>query len=335
MIPKPSITTLFHELFDADWPDEDPEFLEEVQKYGRILRRMLAVDSDLSHHIQLQSLMDNDQIAAVPIMTGVKKSQIVASVSPYNQQYLFMCASSPMHLTDLFSVIRLDAGQEVYQSSPSDKDADCMKAQFDTRRPSVTVRCQWKVPLLHLSPPMQKFMGLAVSVRSAIAHKLLAHIDARSLSRNGDVKCDATLKNLAGKDEFHITDINEIITQNTRAIEPLEFTLDLPNGKKAFAVTVPDVSGIDDEFKPIRVPPPPIRAFLETAIESKEQLKALRTFENEPEEFVEEALVREARMQKTDEFTGSTYYFLQPWVTEAAPAVVKASEYMKRRREAP
>ena len=335
MIPKPSITTLFHELFDADWPDDDPQFLEEVEKYGKILRRMLAADSELSHHIQLQSLLDNNQIAAVPVMTGVKKSQFVASVEPFNQQYLFQCTSSPLHLTDIFSSIRLDAGHEVYQNSPSDKDADSMKTQFDTQGLYVTVTCTWKGHILQLSPAMQKFMGCSVAVHSAVAHKLLAHIDARSLSRNGDVKCDAILKNLAGRDEFHITDLHKVIDQNTKKLEPLTFTLNVPSARKGFAVTIPDVSGIEDEFKPMRVQPAPIREFLETAIESKEQLKALRTFETEPEAFVEEAVVREARMQKPDEFVGSTYYFLQPWVAETAPDMLKASEYLRRRRERP
>jgi hypothetical protein len=112
-------------------------------------------------------------------------------------------------------------------------------------------------------------------------------------------------------------------------MEPLAFALDLPQSSRAFKIVFPDLSAHDGGFAPIHISGPPIREFLEAALESKEQLLAMEAFENDPEGFVDEMVIREARLQFPTEFVNSSYFFAQPWTGQAAADMLKASEYVK------
>jgi hypothetical protein len=172
-------------------------------------------------------------------------------------------------------------------------------------------------------------MGSPVALLCDIATRLLAHIDSRNLCDDGEVRCDAPLRILTGVDRFEITALSEIIEKNTQPIEPFVFNLDLPNASRAFMILFPDLNGREGPFTPVQIPPPPIRNFLEAALESKEQLMAMEAFEQDPEAFVDEMVLREARLQNPTEFINSSYFFCQPWVGEAAADLLKASEYVK------
>jgi hypothetical protein len=101
-IKEPSISSLSHELFHGPWPSDDPGFLAEVNHYQTVLTRMMLLGSDLPHHIQSQSLLDNDQIASTPVVRSVHKAQLVASVMPSAHQSLFQLTASPVSLGRIF-----------------------------------------------------------------------------------------------------------------------------------------------------------------------------------------------------------------------------------------
>jgi hypothetical protein len=330
MIKEPSISSLFHELLHGPWPSEDPEFLAQVKHYGSILQRMLLLDSELSHYIRSQPLLDNDQIASVAVTNSVQKAQLIASVEPAAHQSLFQLTTSPMNIGRIFSAVKVEVGSKEFQYLNSDKPTETIRLTFDVNRAtSLRVTCLWDLPVLKLSPVLQKLIGVPVALQCDIATRLLAHIDSKNLCDGSEVKCDALLTSLCGADRFEITSLSDIIDQNTQPMEPLSFVLDLPHSSRAFNIAFPEVTGREGPFVPVPVPPPPIRDFLEAALESKEQLLAMEAFERDPKDFVEEMIVREARMKDPTEFVSSSYFFADPWVTEAAADLLKSSEYAK------
>jgi hypothetical protein len=330
MTSEPSIFSLFHELFHGPWPSDDPEFLAEVKRYEAALKRLLLLDSELTHHIQSQPLRDCDQIASVPVVRCVRTAQLVASVAPSGHQCVFQLSASPANLASLFATVRVAAGARDFVYAGAERPAETIRVAFEAgRAAALKVTCEWNLPLLALSPPLQKIVGAPVALLCDIATKLLAHIDARNLFDDGEVKCDAALRSLTGTDRFAIASLSEIIARNSSAMEVFSFSLDLPQSARAFKIVYPDVSTHEGTFAPIHVPPAPIREFLDAALESKEQLLAIEAFEMDPEGFVDEMVVREARMQNPTEFVNSSYFFAQPWTGEAAANWLKAFEYTK------
>jgi hypothetical protein len=323
---RASISSLFH----GPWPSDDPEFLTEVKHYQSTLTRMLLLDSELTHHIQSQSLLDSDHLSTPTLARSIHKAQLVSSVESSSQQCSFNLTTSPVNLSRLFLSIKVEVGSKEFQYLTSEKPAETIYFTFDAVRVnSIKVTCSWNLPLLKLSPVLQKLMGAPIALLCDVATRLLAHIDSRNLCEDGEVKCDGPLRILAGSDRFEITNLSEIIEKNTQPIEPLVFNLDLPNCAKAFVICFPDVNRREGAFAPVQVPAPPIREFLEAALEAKEQLVAMEEFERDPQAFVDEMLLREARLQNPKEFVNSSYFFCEPWVGEAAADLLKASEYVK------
>jgi hypothetical protein len=326
----PSISSLLHELFEAPWADDDPEFIAEVKRYESTLKRMLSLDAQLTRCIQSQVLLESDQIAASPVIQSIKKTQLVASCQPVNHQVLVRLVSDRVPLTQLFSRILLEAGSKSFQYLSTQKPTESITAQFDQARVrQVTITATWNFPLLQLHPPFQKFIGAPIALAPEIATKILAHIDERSLYQSGEVKCDGILRALTGLDKFPMSSLPDIIERNTRKLEPLMFSLELPQSSKAFSIVFPEIPVKDGSFSPMRIPPPPIHELLETALQSKEQLLALDAFEKNPDLFVDEMVLREARMQKIPEVVDSSYFFLEPWVLDTAADLIKSSEYVK------
>jgi hypothetical protein len=174
-----------------------------------------------------------------------------------------------------------------------------------------------------------KAYGLPIALLCDVATRLFSHIDSRNLCNGCEVKCDAPLRALSGRERFDITALSEIIQSNTSPMEPFQFNLDLPLCSRAFVIVFPEVAGREGPFTPVQLPPPPIREFLEAALESKEQLIAIKAFEHDPEAFTDEMGLREARLQNQTEFVNSSYFFAQPWVEDAAADLLKSSEYVK------
>jgi hypothetical protein len=330
MIEAPSISSLFHEVFESEWPSDDPSFLAEVRRYESIIRRLLSLDSQLTNYIQLQPLLEFDQIGSTPVIQTSRKTQLIASCEPLSHQTLFQLTSSPIPLTDIFSSITLEAGGKSFSYSASEKSAEFMKAQFDSARMTqVKLTGIWGFPLKRVSPAFQKFLGSPVSTIPEIASKILAHIDSRSLCDSGEVRCDGTMRSLAGVEKFQITNLMDIISRNVAPLEPFTCTLDLPQSCRAFTIIYPGCTPKGRTFSAMKLPDVPVRRFFESILDSKEQLLAIKEFSANPEVFVDEMVVRESRCQDVDEVAGSSYFFLQPWVLETSSDLLKSSEYMK------
>lgn len=330
MIPQPSISSLFHELFEGEWPTDDPQFLEEVSKFETILRKMLSTDIQLTNIIKTQTLLDNDQISSVPIIQSVTKVQLVASLQPNGPQTLFTLVTSPLNISQIFESVTVEAGNTQFQYVSSEKSTDSIRASIDIRVPMINIICKWNIPLLQMSPPMQKFMGKQYAMSHEIISKLLSHIESRNIANNGEVKCDRTLSALTSDDSFSIQSLADIVESNTFPLDNFTFSLNVPESSRAFSLHVPTLSTNEmSQFVPLEVPEPPITDLLKTAIESKNQLLAIRAFEIEPTEFVEEMTLQEARRQDISDLENSSYFFWQPWVLDAASDYIKASEYSK------
>ncbi|KAH0790983.1 hypothetical protein GPJ56_005118 [Histomonas meleagridis] len=334
MIRPPSVSSLFHELFKTEWPQDDPEFIEEIKKYESVIRRLLTLDDQLSHYIKLQPLMDNDQLASLPIYIKMQKIELNTSLQTYSKdinQIEFQFNTSPINISDVFSEVTVDVGTHLFQYNGTDQATDSIRATFESaENQTVNVKCCWKCPLLKLSSPLQKIVGSPYSISSVISQKVLSHIDSKNLFSNGEVKCDNILKSLSGLDTFHITSLSDIISQNFHPIDDFHFTLDNIQSSRSFSIQAPVLSTIDSQFIPSKVPPAPIREFLEASISSKRQLIALDEFVKEPLPFVEEMVLEEARQTPTDEIANSSFFFLEPWVSDTASDYLKAAEYKKR-----
>lgn len=334
MTYEPTLSSLFHELFESPWPEDDPEFVEEMKRYKSTIRRLLAVDNQIDHFIKNQPLLDNDQIASIPCATGVRKVQILASVepSPNPNLIVFTLTISPCNIGNVFSSIVVETGLKKFEYKSTEKPTDSINAQCEyIRNTPLTVTAHWNFPLFRLSQPLQIFMGSPVGIYGEIAQKILSHIDSRGLMSmpDGDIHCDKTLKSITGKDNIQITDISDIIAKNTRPIEPHVFKLDLPKSSRSFSIQVPYFPSLEmSDFEPTSLPEPPIKPFLETALESKRQLLLQEAFERNPLGFVNESVTKEAKSVGTSDVSDSTYYFMQPWVLETASDYIKSSEYL-------
>ena len=333
MIPQASLSVLFHELFDAPWPQDDPQFCAELLHYKSTILKLLSLDDQLSHFISSQPVLDNDQISTIPLAIGSRKIMLLASVEPSNMnQFQFKLSCSPCNFDKAFSVITVETGTKKYEYSSSDKSTDCIKIAFDAPSGSnVTVTCEWSMPLLMLSTPLHKIMGSPVGVAGEIASKILAHIDSRNLMvGDGEVKCDGTLKTITGKDYINLNDIAEVISNNTKPIQPYVFQLDLPSSSRAFSLQVPSFNTDEvPENTPIKLPEPPIRKFLETALESKRQLLLHEAFEKFPLQFVDECTLEEAKEIDATDLANSTHLFSQPWVLDQASDFLRSTEFVK------
>lgn len=334
MIYEPTLSSLFHELFESPWPEDDPEFAEEMRHYKTVIRRLLTIDNQIDHFIKNQPLLDNDQIASIPCATGVRKIQILASVepSPNPNLVVFTLTMSPCNIGTVFSSVFVETGIKKFEYKSTEKPTDCINAQceFIHNRP-IKVTGHWNFPLFRLSQNLQKFMGSPYGIYGEIAQKILAHIDSRGLmsSPDGEVNCDKTLQSITGKERIQITDISDIIGINTQPLLPFEFELDLPKSSRSFSIQIPYFPSQEmSDFEPAVLPEPPIKQFLETAIESKKQLLLQEAFERNPTGFVNDAVTQEAKIIGTTDVSDSTYFFTQPWVLDSAADYIKSSEYI-------
>lgn len=342
MIYEPTLSSLFHELFESPWPEDDPEFVEEMKRYKSTIRRLLTIDNQIDHFIKNQPLLDNDQIASIPCATGIRKVQILASVepSPNPNLIVFTLTISPCNIGAVFSSIVVETGNKKFEYKATEKPTDSINAQCEfIPNVPITVTANWNFPLFRLSPPLKNFMGSPVGIYGEIAQKILAHIDSRGLmsAPDGEINCDKTLQSITGRESIQITDLSEIIEKNTTPIEPHVFKLDLPKSSRSFSIQIPYFPSLEmSDFEPTSLPEPPIKQYLETALESKRQLLLQEAFERNPLGFINDSVTREAKAVGTSEISDSTYYFMQPWVLDTASDYIKSSEYVTNaKKQAP
>lgn len=334
MIYEPTLSSLFHELFASPWPEDDPQFVEEIKHYRSVIQRLLTIDNQIDHYIKNQPLLDNDQIASIPCATELRKVQILASAEPSqnSNQILFTMTVSPCNIGSIFSSVVVETGHKKFEYKASEKSTDSINASCEfIPNSSITVTAHWNLPLFRLSQNLQKFMGSPFGIAGEIAQKILAHIDSRGLlaTSEGDIKCDKTLQSITDRETIQISEISDVIEKNTIPIEPFSFKLDLPKSSRSFSIQVPFFPSVEmSDFEPLNLPPPPIKPFLEAAIESKKQLLLQEAFERNPVGFINESVTKEAKTIGTSDITDSTYFFMQPWVVESASDYIKSSEYI-------
>lgn len=335
MIKEPTLSSLFHELFHTEWPDDDPQFASEVANYESAIHRLLALDTQLSHFIRTQPLLDCDQLTATGIVTGARRVVLSAGIEGGGGgAAVFAMSTSPVSIGAVFRSVEVDCGSARFGYSDGDAESDCITAALGDAR-AATVTCRWRAPLWRVSPELQKITGIAVGASSEIAQRVLQHIEANELlcDSGDEVRCDSKLKALTKREKVHVCEVSGIIKSNIAEVEDLKFTLDSSSRSVSFQIHVPVLSSEEvQKFRPVELREAPVREYLKTAIESKEQLTAISEFTKAPLPFMEEMVLREARQTDCDDISNSSFLFMQPWLLDSASDFLRVQEYNKLKK---
>ena len=327
---RASTSSLFHELFATDWAKDDPEYQEELAHYETAIKRLLAVDSQLTTFIKTQPIMDYDQLSSVPVVSSTEKTVIVANVSPSKSGsgYDYQITSSDAPLSSVFSKIEVCCGQFV-ESCPLKSNSDSIDGTI--RNPeamNVQIRCYLGQGLVELSPPLAKFMQQQVAIPALVSLKLLSHIDNKHLNKDGEIKCDNVLKAIFDVETIKMDSFGEALMAQTRPQDPLTFDLNFPTAKSALSVQFPMMSNQNaGQFRSISVDPAPVNQLFEECVKSKQQVDAINSFLRDPYEFTENEVTLRSRETEVPEIYTSTFMFDQPWVVESSEEYLKTLSY--------
>ena len=132
MIREPTISSLFHELFQTEPFDDDPAFLSEIKNYENAIHRLISLDSQLTHYIKTQPLLDNDQLSSIGIVTGTRRVNFTSSIQENEEGMTeFLLSTSPVSVGDIFQSVEVDIGSKAFGYDDSDQESDCITASFE------------------------------------------------------------------------------------------------------------------------------------------------------------------------------------------------------------
>ena len=326
----PSTCSLFHELFATEWSKDDPEFEEEIKHYETAIKRLLAVDSQLTTFIKTQPVMDYDQLSSVPVVSSTEKTVISSSVDPSKSGsgFDYQISSTDAPLFSIFSKIEVCCGQSIQVF----KNIQNIDSIDDTvRNPtsnSIQIKCYWSQPLVQLTPPLAKFMQQPVAIPGLVSLKLLSHIDNKHMNQNGEIKCDAVLKSIFNADTIKMDEFGKLVMDQTHPIDPLIFELPLPTSRQEICVQYPVMSNDNaGQFRPINVEQASVNELFEECIKSKQQIEAVNAFLRNPYEFTENEVLLRARETDIPELYTSTFLYDQPWAVQASEEYLKTLLY--------
>jgi chromatin remodeling complex protein RSC6 len=336
MLSTPSACFLFQELFSTEWVEDDEKFREELERYRGVIQRLMSMDLQLTNYIKSQPIMDFDQLSSIPVVSATEKTTIIASVTSSHISgfgYDVKLVSTDSSISSLFSKVVISFGQHVQEFSDfnsSDMNIETSFSQSDFM--PITIKCEWKIPVVRLSPALAKFMGSSYAVPGLVALKLMQHIDNKHLSENGEIKCDQLLKTIFEVDSIKMDSLSNFINKNTTPLAPIVFELSEPSSKKAMNIQYPIMSTDNNgQFKANTVEPAPIVGLLEECVKSKEMIEAIDAFMEDPYNFTENQVSIYSRSTEVPEIYTSSYLFDQPWITNAADHFLKTSYYKRTR----
>lgn len=334
MIPAPSECALFHEIFATNWLKDDPDFADEIKHYENAIKRLMAIDNELTTFIKEQPVLDSDQLSSIPVIESIGKTTVIAEIrQDQPQSLIFQLYSTNIPLGSVFSSITIETQGQVIKRIT---EAEISKEFFETNlvnpgTPSLIVKCFWSQPMVRLSPALSKLMQAPYALPGMVSLKILSHIEAKHLANNGEIKCDQFLKSIFNVDVFKMENLGTLINENTAPIDPLGFELSLPQARKAFSIHFPVMSNESSgQFRPIQVSVAPINDLLVEALKCKEQICAADAFLENPYAFTENEVLLESRMTDIPELYTSTYLYDQPWAVKSAEDYLKTQNFKLR-----
>ncbi|EAY00235.1 hypothetical protein TVAG_449710 [Trichomonas vaginalis G3] len=332
MTNSPSECSLFHEIFATNWVKDDPEFAEELKHYESAIKRLMAVDIDLTTFIKEQPVLDSDQLSSIPVIESIGKTTIIAEIriAESGAGAIFQIYSTNIPLGAIFKSITLESGQQIRTATDTDLSKEFLEISIPFTQ-ATKVKCAWENPMVRLSPALSKVMQTQVALPGMVSLKILSHIEAKHLVNNGEIKSDPFLKSIFNLDVIKMENLGQLINSNLTPMEPLTFDLQFPSSRKAFSIHFPVMSNESSgQFRPIQVDVAPIKDPLLEAYRCKEQICAADAFLDNPHAFAENEVLLESRLTDVPELYSSTFLYDQPWVLKASEDYLKTQNYKVR-----